>query len=72
MLAALERGRLAVIERLQAAPPELLATPFPDAKFRAAAPTIGDGAVLVLTIHPATHWGQLSAWRRARGMGEVM
>ncbi len=72
MLAALERGRVRLVERLKVAPADVLGRVFPIERLRAAIPTVGDGAAFALTAHAATHWGQLSAWRRARGMGSVM
>lgn len=35
-------------------------------------PTLGDLLTHVLTTHPATHLGQLSAWRRCLGKGPVL
>lgn len=34
--------------------------------------TNGKFLVFVLTAHPALHWGQLSAWRRAAGLPSVL
>lgn len=35
-------------------------------------PTVGDLLTHLMTTHPATHLGQLSAWRRQMGMGGVL
>ena len=46
-----------------------LSRPFPNNAFRDIMPTVADGVVHLLTSHEAGHAGQLSAWRRAAGIG---
>jgi hypothetical protein len=72
MLATLESAHRRVIDLLWAAPADLLAAPMPDPKLRKVLPTIADAVVFVLTVHCAAHLGQLSAWRRATGLGEAL
>lgn len=46
-----------------------LAAPHPHEGTRAYFPTIGDMVVFLMTSHEMDHLGQLSAWRRAMGLG---
>ncbi len=43
----------------------------PMKEMRAMFPTVGDLIVFILTSHESAHLGQLSAWRRAAGLGSV-
>lgn len=45
--------------------------PLPDQRYRHVFPTVGGATLHILTVHAATHLGQLSAWRRACGLPPV-
>ena len=68
LMAALVDSFARLEKALDAASDELLSKPLPDEKFRDYFPTIGDMVVGVVTMHTATHLGQLTAWRTAMGM----
>jgi len=68
LLAALASSFARLEEAFQAADDDALAQSLPDDSMREVFPTVGDMVVGVLTIHPAIHLGQLSAWRTAMGM----
>ena len=51
--------------------PEMLTEPLPIERLAARFPTHGDILTHLLTSHDAVHWGQLSAWRRAAGLGAI-
>lgn len=68
LLSVLNDTRAQVIEGLRTATPETLAQPIEDEQLREVFPTIGAVVIALLTVHESTHWGQLSAWRRAMGM----
>ena len=51
--------------------PARLDEPNPREHLRAALPTVGHFLTHMLTTHPGTHLGQLSAWRRAVGLPSV-
>ena len=71
LLAALEAAYRRLAEVVAMVPPAKWAEPFPIEKFRSTWPTLGDGIVFMMTVHDATHLGQLSAWRRALGLAAV-
>lgn len=50
------------------ADPERMQRPNPNARLREQLPTIGDMVTFLLTGHLGVHLGQLSAWRRMRGL----
>jgi hypothetical protein len=50
------------------ADPERIARPNPNSRLRANLPTIRDMCGFLLTGHLGVHLGQLSAWRRMRGL----
>jgi hypothetical protein len=50
------------------ADPERVVRPNPNSRLRSNLPTIGDMCTFLLTGHLGTHLGQLSAWRRMRGL----
>ena len=60
-----ERNTGAVLQ----ADPAWFATPHPDEQRRRYFPTVGDLATFLMTSHEASHLGQVSAWRRAAGIG---
>lgn len=62
----------AAAEALGQCGPERLSEPTPMPRWRSRFPTIGRLAMQFLVKHPATHLGQLSAWRRAMGLPPVM
>jgi len=59
-------------ERLDAAAasasPDVLDQPNPNARMKAVLPTLHDLASFVMTAHEAMHLGQISTWRRSRGL----
>lgn len=63
------RDTYAKARELAASPdPERLSRPNPNARLRPNLPTIRDMCGFLLTGHLGVHLGQLSAWRRMRGM----
>ena len=68
LLAALDQGHTNLAATLQAADDDTLAKENPVEGMRPLAPTIGDLATFICTIHEMLHLGQLSAWRRASGL----
>jgi hypothetical protein len=74
LLAALEAGIAGVLDALPGADPAAMAAPHgvPIAFLRDAVPTRADLLAHLLTTHPAVHLGQLSLWRRARGLPGVL
>ncbi len=65
------RGYDAAADALLEAEDSIFSEPPPLERFRDRFPTIRDLPVQFLIKHPATHLGQLSAWRRAMGLGPV-
>lgn len=57
-----------VIAALCKATPEALAKPLDDPMMKSLFPNVGSLILCGLTVHPAIHFGQLSAWRQAQGM----
>jgi hypothetical protein len=43
-----------------------------EGRFKEILPTLGAVAIFMVTSHPMMHLGQISAWRRAMGMGSAM
>ncbi len=72
LLAALERGHARVAELARKATAEQLAAAQPGPFLQRELPTVGDIVAHLMTTHPCIHLGQLSAWRRARGMASVL
>ncbi len=72
LLETYEKNYHRLLEVVQTATPEFLDREFPNPRLRPLLPTIGVAMVHVLTSHQAVHLGQLSAWRRAQGMGGVL
>ena len=72
-LMAMLAARHAEVDRLLAkgVTQARLDEPNPREHLRATLPTVGDFLTHMLTTHPATHLGQLSAWRRAIGKPAV-
>jgi hypothetical protein len=71
LLAEYEKNYRRIVERVRAAKPQELDAEFPNPKLRPLLPTVGMAMVHILTSHQGQHLGQLSAWRRAQGMGGV-
>lgn len=69
LLAALAAQHERNTEAVLQADPAWLAAPHPDEQRRKYFPTRGDIAAFLMTSHEASHLGQLSAWRRAAGIG---
>ncbi len=58
---------------LRGATEELLDQPTPERfQMRAFAPTIRDAVCFLLTWHEGAHAGQIAAWRRAKGLDNVL
>ena len=68
LLSALNDYRGQLVDGLRTATPETLTRPLADENLREMFPTIGVLIVALLTVHESSHWGQLSAWRRAMGL----
>ena len=60
-----------VIAILPQATPEQLAQPNQNPRMKDNLPTVGDALTFMLASHPAIHLGQLSTWRRMRGMPKL-
>ena len=60
-----ERNTEAVLQ----ADPDWFASPHPDERLRQYFPTVGDVVTFLMTSHETSHLGQVSAWRRAAGIG---
>ena len=60
-----ERNTGAVLQ----ADPAWFARPHPDERIRNYFPTVGDVVTFLMTSHETSHLGQISAWRRAAGIG---
>ena len=67
----LERGHEAISAAFQTASQQVLEKPMPRESMRSLFPTVLDGVAFEMTDHEAIHLGQLSAWRRAMGMGRA-
>jgi hypothetical protein len=74
LLDALARGHEAVAQRAASADPATLDQPHPFkmAFLEGQITTVGEMLAHLMTTHEASHLGQLSAWRRAMGMPEVL
>ncbi len=67
----LERGHEAISAAFQTVSNDVLEKPLPRKSMRPLFPTVLDGVAFEMTNHEAIHLGQLSAWRRAMGMGRA-
>ncbi len=56
---------------LEAAPASVFAAPTPLERWKPAYPTIADIVLMLMVKHESGHLGQLSAWRRAKGLPPV-
>jgi len=68
LVAALDDGQRRIVDALNAMTDKDLDGPLPDERHRHVFPTLGSAVLHILTVHAATHVGQLSAWRRAMGL----
>jgi uncharacterized damage-inducible protein DinB len=66
---AYEKAYQRIVDAVKAASSESLDREFPNPKLRSSLPTVGTAMVHILTSHQGVHLGQLSAWRRAQGLG---
>jgi hypothetical protein len=71
LLRALEEGHAAIAAALPSIPESRWSETTPLEAVRGFLPTLGDCFVFVMAAHENMHLGQLSAWRRAQGMGRV-
>ena len=74
LVAKYEEGHRAVIDALPSATPEAMAAPNPLGLplVKDCLHNVGDLLAHLLTTHSAYHLGQLSTWRRAAGLPEVL
>jgi len=71
----LERFRArhrALLEVLPSVTDEVMMGTNPNERMRDRLPTIGAAMAFIVSAHPMNHMGQVSAWRRIKGMGSVM
>ena len=71
LLAELAAQHERVAGALAAAGPALLAREHPNEGVRKRFPTIGDYATFLISSHEGSHLGQITAWRRAMGLGSA-
>ena len=71
LLEALEDTHAEIATALLAIPESRWSETTPLEAVRGFLPTVGDCLVFVMAAHENMHLGQLSAWRRAQGMGRV-
>ena len=69
LLAFLTAQHERVTAAVQDADPAWFSTPHPNEQRRKFFPTVGDMVVMMMTSHEMNHLGQISAWRRAMGLG---
>jgi len=69
LMAALADGQRRLVAVLAGMTDEELNSPLPDEEYRKTLPTIGVALMHILIGHTSLHAGQLSAWRRAMGLG---
>ena len=72
VVAAYRNTLKTLIAALEAADDATLDADMPIERLRARWPKVGQAVAFMLSSHPAIHWGQLSAWRRAIGLGPAM
>jgi hypothetical protein len=72
LLSLFDASHAALREAIQTLPPEQLQAPSPFAPAAKLIPTLGDLLGHLLTTHAMLHLGQLSAWRRLRGLPPVL
>ncbi|MBY0232568.1 MAG: DinB family protein [Gemmataceae bacterium] len=72
ILAVIEKDHAALVALIRSATPEKLAGPHGFGPMEKHAPTMADFIAHLMTTHAASHLGQLSAWRRLRGLPAVL
>ncbi len=72
LISHFKSSRADLIEAVTNADAAALAQPQPTSILKEELPTTGDFIGHLLTTHLAMHTGQLSAWRRSRGLDSVM
>ncbi len=72
LLGAYEKAYARLVEAVKNAPAEAFDREFPNPKLRPTLPTVGVAMIHILTSHHGLHLGQLSAWRRAQGLGPAL
>jgi hypothetical protein len=66
-------GYRAVLAALPSVPDEVLNRPNPmEGRMKELLPTVGACVAFLMTGHPMSHLGQVSAWRRFMGLGSAM
>ena len=71
LIEVLERGHKAISAAFEVVSQDVLEKPLPRESMRSLFPTVLDGVAFEMTDHEAIHLGQLSAWRRAMGVGRA-
>ena len=71
LLAELAAQHERVAELLATADPALFVREHPSEGTRKRFPTVGDYAIFLITSHEGSHLGQITAWRRAMGLGSA-
>lgn len=69
---AMKLGHADITKLYAAAGDDLLSSPTAHEGFRKMFPTTGDAVGFMLATHEPIHLGQLSAWRRAMGLGSAL
>ncbi|MGP1345159.1 MAG: hypothetical protein ACTS3F_00640 [Phycisphaerales bacterium] len=72
IVSAWKRGQEALIAASSRVPADLLARQNPIERMRERFPTIGVASSFLMNGHAMLHLGQVSAWRRAMGLGPAM
>ena len=71
LLAELASQHERVAEAFATSDPALFDRAHPNEGVRQRFPTIGDYAVFLISSHEGSHLGQITAWRRAMGLGSA-
>ena len=72
LLTHFESSRIDLVTAIEKADPAVFAAPQQTSILTQQLPTVGDFVGHLLTTHVALHTGQLSAWRRSRGLDSIM
>ena len=71
LLAELAAQHERVAHAIETADPAMFEREHPSEGARKRFPTVGDYAVFLITSHEGNHLGQITAWRRAMGLGSA-
>ena len=71
LLAELAAQHERVAQAIESADPATFEREHPNEGARKRFPTVGDYAVFLITSHEGNHLGQITAWRRAMGLGSA-